>query len=53
VQQLQQGGPVTFRSALVPPYARKTVTLEDALPLASFEADFHRRDVVSTKGVAQ
>jgi len=26
------GEPVTFRSALVPPYVRKTKTLEAALP---------------------
>jgi putative transposase len=28
----KDGTPVTFRSALVPPYVRKTMTLEAALP---------------------
>lgn len=28
----RQGQPVTFRSALVPPYVRKTATLETAIP---------------------
>jgi putative transposase len=30
----QDGQPVTFRSALVPPYVRRTKTLEAALPCA-------------------
>ena len=30
--QTRDGTPITFRSALVPPYVRKTASLEAALP---------------------
>ena len=36
------GEPVTFRSALVPPYMRKTRTLEAALTMALSERYFQR-----------
>ena len=39
----RSGEPVVFRSALVPPYVRKTRTLEAALPLTLI----HKSDTVS------
>ena len=38
------GTPVTFRSALVPPYVRRTKTLEAALPWLYLKGDFQRRN---------
>ena len=46
------GEPVTFRSALVPPYVRKTKSLE-AAPLAVFARHFHRRNVRGAKGIGR
>ena len=45
------GTPVTFQSALVPPYVRNTATLEAALPMALSEGCFQRRDGISAAGV--
>ena len=36
------GKPITFRSALVPPYVRKTQSLEAALPWLLLKGRFHR-----------
>ena len=40
----KSGEPVTFRSALVPPYVRKTRTLEAALPWLYLKGGVQRRD---------
>jgi transposase-like protein len=41
------GEPVTFRFALVPPYVRKTRSLEAALPWLVPEGSVQRREAVS------
>src|SRR5690625_2161333 len=40
----KDGRPVTFRSALVPPYVRKTRSLEAALPWLDLERESQRRN---------
>ena len=40
----KDGTPVTFRSALVPPYVRRTKTLEAALPWLYLKGIFQRRN---------
>ena len=46
------GEPVTFRSALVPPYVRKTRTLEAALPLALSQGRLQWRNGGGSEGAS-